>query len=63
MEESWTSEYGCLLTINWIIIFLGIYEIKDILNREGYLRLASESFDLSALSLKNNFIHLTNNAV
>ena len=39
------------------------YFIFNSLSREGYLRLASEPFEMNASSLKNKFIHLTNNAV
>lgn len=31
--------------------------------REGYVRLASETFDLAPASLQNLYIHLTNNAI
>jgi tubulin--tyrosine ligase/tubulin polyglutamylase TTLL9 len=31
--------------------------------REGYLRLSCEPFDLSTTSVKNLFVHLTNNAI
>ncbi len=40
-----------------------IISAKSQLLREGYLRLASEQFDLSEASINNLFIHLTNNAI
>jgi hypothetical protein len=37
--------------------------LSELTVREGYLRLASDSFDISTNSLKNKFVHLTNNAI
>jgi len=52
------------LITNKITIFFGIPIVNNILiNSEGYLRLASEPYDITSVSLKNKFIHLTNNAV
>lgn len=33
------------------------------MHREGYIRTASERFDLNGGKLNNQFIHLTNNAI
>lgn len=54
---------GYLSIMNWTIISLSIYIFPWIYFREGYLRLACEPFELNATSLKNRYIHLTNNAV